>query len=592
MAKKSLQELKKLSVSALRHAELTSLARDENLTPNQVQEHATNLRWPTRLAKATRFLAILRRDYGLEALNAFITTTEHARSERSETEHAREKGKMEDSIRRAIARMPGNSGKLKLMIKQGLREDLEGLLTELITNTTITLRDNFHLYAGGEVILERPDGSHEADNKSVYLVVSEQGNLSRGTMVHIDFEGLRNFFNWSTDDIKLMVGVVLQKIMDEPPKEQHTWFLRPMEILVSNYFETNEEFAIKTKLWIATMYICCSAPFEINRHVLRDYSHRRVSDRQQLDAVVDHLHNLGMSDQQICDLLIKRATGENGERLASHDMQNVLALLGAKCFNSEQVREQRSSLLRKHFLAKAWKECFGDEKSPQTPIAWRLECFHELGKIGLWKSGNPYLHHRSNSNDDVSFFRARLVEMLSVGRLSVVMQLLLMFAHEWGLYYTDSDDRRFNAAKAYILDILPDAFMMAYNASRYGTASALSQHFGQDAVINKQVIDKFEDQACDHVADDREQLYKNNEELCDRRMDIEAEDGEDAITLFDANDGKALADATRAIEQKRDAKFAELKAERLALMSEVLHLAIALEQPIKLEVMVLMVQSR
>lgn len=586
MAKKSLQELKKLSVSALRHAELTSLARDENLTPNQVQEHATNLRWPTRLAKAARFLAILRRDYGLEALDAFITTTEHARSERSETEHAREKEKMEDSIRRAIARMPGNSGKLKLMIKQGLREDLEGLLTELITNTTITLRDNFHLHAGGEVILERPDGSREADNKSVYLVVSERGDLSRDTLVHIDFEGLCNFFNWSTDEIKLMARVVLQKIMDEPPKEQHTWFLRPMEILVSNYFETNEEFAIKTKLWIATMYIRCSAPFEINRHVLRDYSYRRVSDRQQLDAVVDHLRNLGMSDQQICDLLIERATGENGERLASHGMQNVLALLGAKCFNSEQVREQRSSLLRKHFLAKAWKECFGDEKSPRTPIGWQVDCLRELGKIGLWKRAMPSgMRHYRNPDDDLDFIRARLVEMLSVGRLSLVFQLLLMFEHEWGLIYSGT-------AKDCVYGMLPDAFMMAYESSRYGTASALSQHFGQDAVINKQVIDKFKDQAIAHVDDDLSQLYEVNQDLFERREEIKAEGRSEALAVFDATAGEPIAAVAQAIDQKQDAKFAELKAERLALMGEVLQLAIALEQPIKLEVMVLMIPSR
>lgn len=88
MTDQSLEELKKLSYPALHHAELVNLARTE--TPNKAYEMAS-LRWPRRQAKATRSLAIIRRDTGIEALESLIT--EHARLKGSE--HAR-KGKESD----------------------------------------------------------------------------------------------------------------------------------------------------------------------------------------------------------------------------------------------------------------------------------------------------------------------------------------------------------------------------------------------------------------------------------------------------------------------------------------------------------------
>src|SRR3989344_5597494 len=81
MPEQSVDELKQLSLPALRHAELVNLARTES--PNKAYELAS-LRWPRRQAKATRSLAILRRDYGQPALEAIIL--EHARP--TGTEHA------------------------------------------------------------------------------------------------------------------------------------------------------------------------------------------------------------------------------------------------------------------------------------------------------------------------------------------------------------------------------------------------------------------------------------------------------------------------------------------------------------------------
>jgi len=87
MSKRSLEELTRLSTPALRHAELVNFARTES--PNRAYELAS-ARWPRRQAKATRFLAILRRDHNLRAFEAL--TMEHARPNGSE--HAQGGSKM------------------------------------------------------------------------------------------------------------------------------------------------------------------------------------------------------------------------------------------------------------------------------------------------------------------------------------------------------------------------------------------------------------------------------------------------------------------------------------------------------------------
>jgi len=81
MPERTLDELKELAKPALRHAELVNLARTE--TPNKADEMAL-VRWPRRQAKATRFLAMLRRDYGLGAFEALVLSLEHARPEGAE----------------------------------------------------------------------------------------------------------------------------------------------------------------------------------------------------------------------------------------------------------------------------------------------------------------------------------------------------------------------------------------------------------------------------------------------------------------------------------------------------------------------------
>jgi hypothetical protein len=93
MSEYSLEELKKLARPALQHAELVELVSKQSpkQSPKRVYELAIS-RWPRRQAKAARFLAILRRDFGQGAIQALISSIEYARPKG--TEHAQEGDKM------------------------------------------------------------------------------------------------------------------------------------------------------------------------------------------------------------------------------------------------------------------------------------------------------------------------------------------------------------------------------------------------------------------------------------------------------------------------------------------------------------------
>jgi hypothetical protein len=87
--KNRVEELQHEAQGAIGYPELVALASDVSMTPNRAQSVAAS-RWPRRQARATYFLAKLRRDFPEEfaqLASITITPTEHARPQRSE--HAR-----------------------------------------------------------------------------------------------------------------------------------------------------------------------------------------------------------------------------------------------------------------------------------------------------------------------------------------------------------------------------------------------------------------------------------------------------------------------------------------------------------------------
>lgn len=94
---KGLDELTRLAVPALRHAELVALAREHS--PSKAQELASG-RWPRRQARACRFLAMVRRDYP-EAFVGLVNNhpSEHAHPNGSDGARSRRSSDSADRSR-------------------------------------------------------------------------------------------------------------------------------------------------------------------------------------------------------------------------------------------------------------------------------------------------------------------------------------------------------------------------------------------------------------------------------------------------------------------------------------------------------------
>lgn len=143
MAEYSLEELRQLSGSALQHAELIQIAGEE--TPNKAYELAS-VRWPRRQAKATRFLAMLRRDHGLEAFNLTVEQARPAGTERAQGEGAMKK--LDDVFPSGVRNVrfdDGNGGTVRrepldigVVIGVGSKQQLVATLGELKEQLSLT----------------------------------------------------------------------------------------------------------------------------------------------------------------------------------------------------------------------------------------------------------------------------------------------------------------------------------------------------------------------------------------------------------------------------------------------------------------------
>lgn len=91
--KRTVQDLRKRSLPAVRFEELVELASREDLNPHQVATQASVRGWRSRQVRAVRFLRILHRDYGLEALEAFVLETTMERAHTGDRDRACSGGK-------------------------------------------------------------------------------------------------------------------------------------------------------------------------------------------------------------------------------------------------------------------------------------------------------------------------------------------------------------------------------------------------------------------------------------------------------------------------------------------------------------------
>ncbi len=538
----SLDELKKLAMPALRHVELVYLARRES--PNRADKVASSLNWPCRQVKAVRSLAILRRDYGLEAFEAFVV--EHTRSGNPDTEHAqKEKETMsKERILKSVARLFDAVRKLIVLLLHGFKEEAWTYINQLIEQGEAA----FWLDNGREAVIE-PDGT-ESDSRCLTLCLSAKKLEHRRDMhrhIRLNFTSLVA----SGYDNKRVVTLVRQVVettlaLGGKSSGHYWWVAVGTTQACRDFLPPNDEL---TKRAIIQQIEWRGEDFEFWN--MREYLDPQYQKETNLvvvmEAVCARLLELGMTAELVRALYTKWLGGRQGENLGY-----MPAL--ASCSVFEEYENERDAAVHVH-LPEYWQELVNGQLSSKG--------FQGLNDFGLY------------SAEDNQFFRSHLVKFLSEGNATKCFELLVTFNREFGLdglkQYADRDEIR-RWARKMLDELAHDAFDVACQAGRFGTAAALTQHFN-----------------CVNEA----QLKKAANLLVESRMNevgVSVDDGDCSVDeaieyIFErlAEDGPQEDDSVfLGLKVERDEYLAASVAARRQEVGQATQVAIDLFQPIKL----------
>lgn len=582
MAKKPLTELQELAKPALRHAELVKLAETE--TPGKVFEIASS-RWPRRQAKAARSLAMVRRDYGEKAFNAFLTTMERVRSEQSETEQAQEARQMKDRIKKALERLTDPKKKLEIMVSNGLIEEATAFLYETVNTMTAYFDWNPQSHNPNELFTMKVDPTSPLDEVKVGFhpadtdLARDRLNIDQDSVFSLDFRGTIKTLKWSDEETLRFAQHLLERMVNYPIYTHYfVWIVEGMQRAVRHFLPPENELARRVERWMILYRFRGGRIFELRQRALpvpmeasRTNKMTGYETQQELNPIVDRMLELGMSESEVRDEFLNwmREKSEQGCR-----PQFMLAVAGAKCFKRNDP--DRQLLLREKYLSYMWEQL--------VQYNW-VSDFAALGHVGLWKVTPRY---SNESNGDEQFFRTGLTKLLVEGKAGKVFQLLVLLGDRLGVYSEEivhlRDDwgNRPEVERAMkMMDVLAvDAFDQVFKAGQYGVAAALSQHF--NCYDEKQLGREADQSVVDEVAQIMgDHIRSSSEYLADVIREGVATKDSDEETK--ANHAKLMA-----IRSRRNAKFEEIKAARKEQFREALQLAVDLEQPIRLEWMTLL----
>lgn len=582
--KKRLEELYARSKPALAHGPLVALVRENS--PNLTRELAEQAGFGQRQVRAARWLAILRRDHGDEVFEAYVQLMEHARrAQPLETTPAQEKGTMENErkerVLKALEKVKSPKEKLELLFDQGLKEEALSCIEELIETHSPCF---YWSDDGGWIKTAKlpeakgyPLASTFKELKNTYVVFFEKDKISSfhnsiGEL-QLPLNNLAAFVEWDETELRKFVSKILEKQITYPPGDGFFWATiagdKMCELLIPEGHELHQP-VLRWCLQCRCMDLRITEISQIAPSWRRDLCDIRISDeRRKLDPLVDYMHELGMSEGEICQFMLDwlRNHAESG----SWNELCLVAVSHAKCFKYGDP--ERELILHEGYLEPFWK------KALEYSVGWRWRNFDQLHEVGMW------------DRHDVDFFRPFLVRELSLGRASWVFQFFLHFGERAGLYNKTWGEREKSSAKEAMKSLAAKAYQLAVDEGRYGIAAALSQQF--DVLDHEKLSLK----ADDSVREEFVKMLGKEEGPEDMRLTLR--EG----LLLTKRDGNLLSDEEYLDEgfpeppddKKRQAHFSMIelgekrlenlgrfRAEAEKKLEEILELAVTLKQPIAL----------
>ncbi len=426
MPEKTLEELKKLSEPALRHVELVEIARIE--TPSKADDKAS-IRWPRRQAKATRFLAMLLRDYGSEAFEAYLL--EHARPHGSE--HAQGVGVM----------------RFESVYPEGVRDVL---------------------FTGPRRM-----------NRGTEPMELEIGHvMSDGRLKEFKLKDEIARFGLDEAQTKQLVRRVIDGMLAQwaNPKDghgQHDMWEHALEA-ARVYFPTDNE--LYKKLLLATVVYQGgkeSAPIALVWAVLPS-----MPQGTSLQTVIDHMLERGCSKAEVIDAwneMLKRQFQHGFKTWIIFDFWHGLQICGGRMGGSVEVNRQ--CVLRE---LKAYVESNVQDAIKPDPDRFDRLTLTEQDSLMMVEIVCQFTDREWRKNPStVEVVEDMFITCLANGKVARAFHMLVQFGTYFGLGDRNAGDADPKKMVATLERLMRGALVKATENKSFGVACALAEHLGETA---------------------------------------------------------------------------------------------------------------
>ena len=479
-----LEALKERSAAALRQKDLVGLAvrlaRTE--TPSQALKIASSHGWPQRLAKSVQSLAMLRRDFGPEALHSFISTFEHARSLLGETEHALETNMNRERVLRSISHLVEPAAKLRLLIKHGLIDDARAFVEELLFEEEVSFWfcTNSASYATSllpDSAATKRDGSNEIrirfDKKGVKTPDATSHPVGPGleekNTVIVLVSDLVKALQWSDAEARSFVRRALSYVARRPLVYRHHDCINGTEAARNAFLEADDDIGRAVDLVVLRTRFRDGEAYGLASYYPIDLSDFGVFERgsekaisRMLNWAVDRFGELGLTMEQIRSEFLWWLENRPGTWPGW-----IHCFASAKCFEGEDVEARRKAL--HSYLPQLWEMVNRGSRHESC----------NLSHVKLLSSVGLYRRSSEGKEGDEAFFRAALQKFLSEGKAGRVFQALLELGDVAGLNPSASWEE--NGGKTAAIECMnrlsPDAFKAAFDEGNFGIAAALAKQF-------------------------------------------------------------------------------------------------------------------
>jgi hypothetical protein len=349
---------------------------------------------------------------------------------------------------------------------------------------------------------------------------------------------------------------VCASICSLKPSGANWRFFRATQIVRRAYLPDDDPQAIKTELWLLLAQFRGGRLFELRRDALPvPIEEHPDNEAHELDPIVDRFLELGWTMEQVQAEFLRFMR----DHMENCRPQFMLAVAGGKCFN--YAHAERKHLLRAQYRPKLWKELLASSGR------FMVAMYERFAHFGF----SDFDRHE----EDKAFYRAEFIDMLARGQFHKAYQLLLVLGHSIGVIYAEMESTRFERARKYLYELVPEAFQKAYDAGRFGIAAALVQQFGDDACLSVDLIRR-------QIAEDFDaQLEAADEQYADMAELWHSGEADDA--LFESGRGKEWRDLRAEIEGIRRISATAMLAERQEQIRNVARIALDLDQPIRFE---------